>query len=464
MSCIFAAGQRGGGLFASSDDPRIPSSSAAERREQDGASRGALRRERARDGEERRDAARVVVGARMDRAELLGGEGGVAAEAEVIVVRADDDALVRHGGIAPGEDRDDVRGLGSLVEDLDREPRPHAERPRVGLPVGLSGRGERADVDPRAGERRGGDPRRDDPGPRGHLAAPGRQIVRPGVAPHVAHAQDRGGPVVACVRRLVAPLGEAVMPRIPERRGGIRLTREVLRDEHDLPLHVEAGVVVVAERRRGDAVAREDDLALRRAVVAEVEREEVRPERGGRLADRERVPLPERRAERRLEALEVARVERGREAGLPEPLRDPGRRLRAARRPDAPARCARDPRATPPPCARGRRRSGAPPRRGPLRGGRRRRGRARGRRASVTGACSRYIGRAPALHDRELPGGGGGGMRATRMRTPSRDPHEKPYPTPGPRDRHRPLRARGPGPRRGHRHRGARPSRRASGA
>src|SRR6266542_4284309 len=200
-----------------------------------------------------------------------------------------------------------------------------------------AGASERDHVHSGPEERGGGRARRDDPGARGDLAAPGRQVVVAPVRPHVAHSEDRRGAVLARVDRLGPPFAVVIGARRAEGRGGVPLARKVLRDEHDLPLHVEPRVVVVTEFRRGDPVPGPDELAVHGAVVAEAEGEPAGSERGGRFPDGERVPLAEGRAEGRIELLEEPVREGGREPGLPEPVRDPGGRLRTSRGADAAA-------------------------------------------------------------------------------------------------------------------------------
>ena len=194
--------------------------------------------------------------------DLLRRERGVAAEAEVVVVRADDDALARDArGRARASTADDVRGGRPARGATSTATRARTPSGREwGRPSASPGaRRARATSTPAAQR---APPRSSRtatmPGARGDLPAPGREVVRAPRAPRASRtADDRGGAVLARVDRLVAPLAVAVA------RAGrgtasaaSRLAREVLRDEDDLPLHVEPGVVVVAELRRGDPVAR----------------------------------------------------------------------------------------------------------------------------------------------------------------------------------------------------------------
>ena len=161
--------------------------------------------------------------------------------------------------------------------------------------------------------------RHDAPGRRG--AAKRGQPVAP---TRVLDEDDGDGAVLAGVQDLVAELGVVEVLRRPERAPRIRLARLSRHQQDDLAEDVEARVVVVAERRRRDAVASEHHLARDVSVGREGEREEIRAssERPGRGAGRRHL---DRRAGREpdtrqhLEALEEsATVAGGTKAEPPE--------------------------------------------------------------------------------------------------------------------------------------------------
>jgi hypothetical protein len=107
-----------------------------------------------------------------------------------------------------------------------------------------------------------------------------RRVGRRGRALDHDHA---GGAVLSRVQDLVPQLGVVEVLRRAEGRLRVALARLAGHHEDDLASRVQSGVVVVADRRGGDAVARERRVGGDRAVVGKREGQEVR-------ARRERAP------------------------------------------------------------------------------------------------------------------------------------------------------------------------------
>ena len=123
----------------------------------------------------------------------------------------------------------------------------------------------------RVGDLAPGRERDDAPGRRG--AAKRRQPV---ATPRILHHDHGGGAVLAGVQDLVPKLGVVEVLRRAERSPGIRFARLPGHHQDDLAADVEPRVVVVAERRRGDPVPGEGDVARDVPVRREREREKVR--------------------------------------------------------------------------------------------------------------------------------------------------------------------------------------------
>ena len=295
---------------------------AAERGEDDAPAGRSGADHRLGEPDERGRAGGVVVGPGMDRVPALRRERERAAAPEVIVVGADHDGLGAKARIAC---RARCRRRSPWCRARGRAPSGsapgrRARRASAGAPV-RSMRAERA-------------ARSRPPGPRSASATSRRAetatIPQDGVAPRSGVSRSpRAGPldddhrrraVLARVEDLVAELGVVEVLGRAKRPLGIRLARLAGHHQHDLAPDVEAGVVVVAERRRGDPVAGEDDLGEDVAVLGERERQEGllagEDARGSaRHRDLEQGARGEAHARQHLEALEeAARVAGGTKA------------------------------------------------------------------------------------------------------------------------------------------------------
>ena len=253
-----------GGVRVKCVDPSVPSSSPENATNTTSrASASGLRRELARDLEDRRRPRRVVVGAQV-RQVAVGRQRVVLAEAEVIVVRADHDHArrVRAGGRRRSrQPPDDVeRLLGRVAErDLQRR-RPRAASSPASRSTGASAArlttstgmpGVAVAARPRRRQRR----------LRRRLPVGGR-VLR---ARRQVDDQQRARAALAREPGLLAQVAGAALALG-------RRQRRVLGDEaahdDDLPAHVDARVVVDAELLVDEAVAgehqRPDRLARRR--------------------------------------------------------------------------------------------------------------------------------------------------------------------------------------------------------
>ena len=172
--------------------------------------------------------------------------------------------------------------------------------------------------------------------------APGRRRAakrrQPVATPRILHHDHGGGAVLAGVQDLVPKLGVVEVLRRAERSPGIRFARLPGHHDDDLAADVESRVVVVAERRRGDPVPGEGDVARDVPVRREREREKVRapgegPRRGAGRRHLDRGAGGQAHAGQDLEALEVAAgVAGGAEAEAPELGNEVGRRAVRSRR------------------------------------------------------------------------------------------------------------------------------------
>jgi hypothetical protein len=195
----------------------------------------------------------------------------------MIVVRADHDGLAPEVGVAPRQDADDVRGLRALAHEAELQPQPHTgkwPRSRCQRLVDLGG-----DV----GD--GGASRSQDRVGRGAGDEAGEEAVRLREAaqrgqrlPLAGVRDEQDGPrtVLAGVDHLVRVLRVVEGLGSPEGARGIARARIPRERDHDAIAGIEPGVVVVAQVGSRDAVPRDHDLGLHRAVRRDGERREVR--------------------------------------------------------------------------------------------------------------------------------------------------------------------------------------------
>ena len=233
-------------------------------------SRARARREARAIEHERRDAGRVVDWRRCRSRRRLRGRP----DAEVVVVRGEDDGLAGLRRVGPAEQAEHVLAL-------DPCEGPFVNARRIFTRRAASGRKSRFSA--AAGARRG-------PRPRAPRASSPRRSVT-----HI-FARRRGSPVRGQLEHLVPERRRHHLPRVPgrvrrvdeEHAGGAllrglqvlvvpaavpeaRLAREELRvvlgvvvhDDHDLPADVDVLVVVPLVLGRDDAVADEDDVRRR---------------------------------------------------------------------------------------------------------------------------------------------------------------------------------------------------------
>src|SRR5512140_763802 len=238
---------------------------------EDRRARGRLRemRERARDGQARRDARGAVEGAVVKR---TGARLGAHANPEVIVMRGVDHGLSCAFRIRARQDTDDVAGLFLADFARERDGQGHAERDRLER-AAFGRRAERVEVLPaelddllRELVRRPhfrGDAWRAVVRQLEQLARPGRLDDLPAVARRRRRVDDdrARGVLLRGHEVLVVPAAvpEPRLPREQVRLGRIPL-RVVVHHEEDLPLEVRVLVVVPSVLGRDDAVPHEDDL------------------------------------------------------------------------------------------------------------------------------------------------------------------------------------------------------------
>jgi hypothetical protein len=252
----------------------------AERHEHERARRPAGLDERARERDHRRRPRGIVVGAVMDRAEVVRRQRAFAAAPQMIVVRADDDGLAREARVAPGQAAHDVGRRAAPTQERHLEARVHAEREGARCQRAVDGGRQARDRLARAPQQRVGRGARDGGGHDAErLAEPAQGGEAVGRDPGMVHEQERAGPVLARVDQLVAALRVVVRVRTAERARRILPARLARERQHDLVADVDARVVVPAEIRRRDPVADEDDLARAQPVVRDRERREVGSDR-----------------------------------------------------------------------------------------------------------------------------------------------------------------------------------------
>ena len=174
--------------------------------------------------------------------------------AQVVEVSADQDDFLPELRIGPGDDPDDVipDALGMMLGHvLDRHRLAGGEGSGLEL---LADPGDRLGVRPsRPGEDVGHDRRPD------VMVDESLAVGVVGIADRPVVVDHSLGPVVEGVLELV--LVEGVRPPFWEGAGRIaRPDRDLRIHQDDLPLDVQAGVIVVAQLRGGDPVADEDDL------------------------------------------------------------------------------------------------------------------------------------------------------------------------------------------------------------
>ena len=225
----------------------------------------------------RRRAGGIVVRSGMDGAGLVGRQRPFAAPAQMIVVRADDDGLVREARIGTREHCHHVRRHGAVADQADLDPDPRArQRQRARGEASIDGLGQLGQAHAgRRQERVGARACHADGDNAQRLADAGKLGER--VRPHPGMSGDDDGPraVLARIDDLVAPLRVVVGGRVPEgarRIGGARLLAQ---DQDDLASHVEPRIVVIAEVGSGDSVSGEGEVARLAAVGGHGQRHEV---------------------------------------------------------------------------------------------------------------------------------------------------------------------------------------------
>ncbi|HSN68124.1 MAG TPA: hypothetical protein VLV48_02700 [Thermoanaerobaculia bacterium] len=325
-----------------------------EEREDDGAPAGRVREKLGcalRGEKDRGDAGRVVVRPVVDRL-LVRTHGAVAADAQMVVVRADDDDFAGERAASREDSRDilrirprrlerDVSFDAHLLDDL-----------RARLQIAVHVLLKRIEVDPGGREPPLRDARlhldhRNARGALRSVVAKDGDLVVSFVLHRSGDEDDGGGAALARLMDLVARRGPAARLPSIERRRVVALLRLVAEHQDDLPLQVEAVELLIADRRRFDAVAGEDELPLERAGAGEPERcpvVESPPCAVGAATTRtdhgrgagERVPVEQRNARLDAERLAIARAEPGAKAGLAKARLDPGRGARDAGGADPP--------------------------------------------------------------------------------------------------------------------------------
>ena len=217
----------------------------------------------------------------------------------------------RARGVAALDHADHVARVGPHALERDREPRRarqrHAVRPggRIDRLLELRERGARA-LEERLGDRLA-DAGREQAA--GHVALRPRRLQRLTlvVARAIDHQQAEST-VLASVDRLGAQLRMRRVHAAVEATGRIHLARLVAEHEHDLVVHVEAGVVVVVVAGSADAVAREDQRRLERAVRGEPDRLHLRSEREALASGFDRTGIADLGSRRHFHVLEVRAV------------------------------------------------------------------------------------------------------------------------------------------------------------
>ena len=214
----------------------------------------------------------------MDLANLRGSEGIVLAQAEVVVVRADDDSFVGELRVAPAQNADHVLRRGGYAPNLHAKSYSQPGRfIRLRLEFFIDRLLEPRERLPRSSERlvhRSGfrlnqqQPDVIRPGERAELH---QQIFFTGMRDRIVHQDHRARSVVARIDGLVDDL--SVRREFAALKDGVRIVflRLVPQHDHSFAGGVEVRVVVIVVFGRGDPVAGEDHRHARLPRIGKVQ-------------------------------------------------------------------------------------------------------------------------------------------------------------------------------------------------